>query len=387
MTIFAKTTSNTSKMIESLIVILPTLIAFCFTISRGKAQEMKTGLAILFCTLLCTWIYFFVVGLTWFTEIEIPGWLIELRSIAACLMLPFAYLVVCTSIGKNLASFSTVALFMMAGFVTVKHGAIYFDETVVTFPRDYKHINFLYNGKVIASFFNFSLAMLLQDIWVIFRTGWLAHQLRQQGLHASKRARSIVTIMFVGMFAILVTTCMPPSWFDYAIAKYTHFIIYSVIFTSLLILISKDFSIKPILDENEEPAYLDRKPRFEDLEIKCRKLYEEDKVYLIPSLKLEDLAKMLDTNRTYTANLMKHSFNTTFAAYTNQHRVEEAKKLLLSNPDEKMETIANKSGFATSPTFTKVFKAATGMTPSHWLSMHHAEIVAPTPEETAEDPA
>lgn len=374
-------------MKESLIVILPTIIAFCIAATRGKAREMKAGLTILFLNLLCTWIYFFTVGMVWFDNVELPNWLIELRSAAACLMLPFAYLVVCTSIGKKLASFSTVALFMLAGLVSVKHGAIYFDETVVTFPRDYKHINFLYQGKVIASFLNFSLVMLLQDIWVIFRTGYLAHQLRRQGLHASKRARSIVTIMFIGMFMILITTCVPHTSYETDFAKYMHFIIYSVIFTSLLVLISKEFSIRPILDENDEPAYFDKKPRFEDLEAKCKVLYEEEKVYLIPNLKLEDLAKMLDTNRTYTASLMKHSFNTTFAAYTNSHRVEEAKRLLMAHPNERMDNIANMSGFATSPTFTKVFKAATGLTPSSWLSQQIASNTTQTADETAEEPA
>jgi len=367
-------------MLESLIVILPTALAFCYAVSRSRGSEATIGWIILFCALACSWIYFLAVGLVWFDGDELPYWLSVLRSIGACLTLPFAYLAVCTGIGKSHASFSTFVLFLMTSLVCIRYGAICLDDTLPTVPVDNKHICFIANGKIIGTFMNFSIVMLMQAIWILCRTTLLAYQLKKQGFHSSKRANVIIELLMASLVMVIIIVSTPLKVWEITTAKYMHFMIYSVLFTTLLILVSRDFMHKPILDENEEPVYFDRKPRFEDMAEKCKKLFAVDKVYLIPSLKLEDLASMLDTNRSYAAELMRDSFNSTFAAYTNAYRVEEAKKALLAHPNEKMETIAGMCGFATAPTFTKVFKAATGLTPSSWLSKQ-TKGVEEAPEE------
>lgn len=260
-------------MLESLIVILPTVLAFCYAASRAKNYDAIIGLTILFCSLACSWVYFLAVGLVWFDDIELPYWLSVLRSIGACLMLPFAYLVVCTSIGKSHASFSTFVLFLSTALVSIRYGAICLDDTIPAVPVDNKHICIIANGKIIGTFMNFSIVMLVQAIWILCRTAHLALTLKKNKLHRSKHGRVIINLMLVTIAMVIITISTPLKVWEITTAKYMHSAIYAVLFTTLLVLISRDFMLKPILDENEEPAYIDRKPRFDDMAEKCKKLY------------------------------------------------------------------------------------------------------------------
>ena len=93
---------------------------------------------------------------------------------------------------------------------------------------------------------------------------------------------------------------------------------------------------------------------------------EDQKQFLNSDLKLQDVADLLGTNRTYLTNNIKAATGQTFTQYVNTYRVEYAKELLSSHPDEKISAIWAESGFATESSFFRTFKAVTGTTPSEW---------------------
>lgn len=100
---------------------------------------------------------------------------------------------------------------------------------------------------------------------------------------------------------------------------------------------------------------------------RLRQLMDEQKPYLNPDLKLQDVADMLGTNRTYITNAIKESCGQTFSLFVNTYRVEYAKQLLSRQPDMKMIALATKAGFTTDGSFFRTFKAITGTTPKEWL--------------------
>ena len=120
--------------------------------------------------------------------------------------------------------------------------------------------------------------------------------------------------------------------------------------------------------EVSEKESLDATPVRGDEQLMQRicQLMDEQKPYLNTELKLQDLADLLGTNRTYLADSIKASCGQTFTQFVNIYRVDYATKQLRMHPDKKMSAVATESGFTTETHFFRTFKTVTGMTPSEW---------------------
>lgn len=99
-------------------------------------------------------------------------------------------------------------------------------------------------------------------------------------------------------------------------------------------------------------------------------LYQTEKPFLNPKLKVEDISEKLNTTQKDLLSALKSAGFSNFNAFTNKFRVEEV-RLLFENPayDQfKLESIALESGFATKPTFYAAFELYTGMKPGYYRS-------------------
>jgi AraC-like DNA-binding protein len=85
-------------------------------------------------------------------------------------------------------------------------------------------------------------------------------------------------------------------------------------------------------------------------------------------LRITSVSDSLKTNRTYISRLINDEFGVNFNEFVNKYRIEEAKKLLESNESKlfTMEHIAEKSGFGSVNSFTRVFKEFEGITPGQF---------------------
>lgn len=95
---------------------------------------------------------------------------------------------------------------------------------------------------------------------------------------------------------------------------------------------------------------------------------ETQKLYQDSSLKVNDLAAALGTNRRTVSDCINSQKGCNFTQFVNIYRVEHAKRAMLQNPDKKVSDIYLESGFANEGSFFRTFKAITGMTPREWLS-------------------
>lgn len=97
-------------------------------------------------------------------------------------------------------------------------------------------------------------------------------------------------------------------------------------------------------------------------------LFEKDKIYLNPKLRLSDVASMVGSNRTYVSRIFNDCHGKTFFEYVNEYRVRHAMDILKSS-DKKIEEIAEISGFSSRQSFHRVFNKITRLTPEEYRAI------------------
>ena len=95
-------------------------------------------------------------------------------------------------------------------------------------------------------------------------------------------------------------------------------------------------------------------------------LMDEQKPYLNSDLKLQDVADLLHSNRTYISDCIKTTRGQSFTQFINAYRLDEAMKQLQQYPEKKISAIWAEAGFATESSFFRAFKASNGVTPNEW---------------------
>lgn len=119
----------------------------------------------------------------------------------------------------------------------------------------------------------------------------------------------------------------------------------------------------------EEDAKADRATTAETDELfhKITTALREQQLFTNPHLTIQDLANAVGSNRTYVSACINRRSNFTFSQLVAQYRVEYAKTILLdpqySSDHEALTQAMALSGFASDPTFYRVFKDLTGLTP------------------------
>ena len=146
---------------------------------------------------------------------------------------------------------------------------------------------------------------------------------------------------------------------------------YDVLMNSM----KKREEVTPVADDISIP---DKKPGFEPNENeilfgRIRQLYEDEKLWLNPKLRVDDIAAQLGTSRKAIALALNKVNYPSFITFTNDYRVEFAKKLM-GEPDYKnykLEAIASMAGFGTKQQFHRVFQIHTGLKPSYYQKNLH----------------
>jgi len=81
---------------------------------------------------------------------------------------------------------------------------------------------------------------------------------------------------------------------------------------------------------------------------------------------LDKLARNIDQPPKKLSQFISSTYGTTFRVWLSRIRLEEAKRMLIANPDAKIEAIAEDCGFTSRSYFQNLFKAETGFTPKEW---------------------
>ena len=105
------------------------------------------------------------------------------------------------------------------------------------------------------------------------------------------------------------------------------------------------------------------------LELSISKIIRKNKLYLKNDFSINELAKLLDTSRSYVSQVVNERFGLNFSSFINEFRIKEAMRLL-SKPENEMytiDTIAKNVGFKSISAFNSAFKKVSGVTPSFFM--------------------
>ena len=97
---------------------------------------------------------------------------------------------------------------------------------------------------------------------------------------------------------------------------------------------------------------------------RLRELMEDERIYRQFDLKLDEVAAMLFITPHQLSEFVNDCMGMNFSSYVNQFRVEEAKRLLVNQPEESTLAIGFQVGFGSKQSFNMIFKQQTGLTPS-----------------------
>lgn len=99
---------------------------------------------------------------------------------------------------------------------------------------------------------------------------------------------------------------------------------------------------------------------------KIKIVLENEKIYVNPSLNVEDLAALVALHPKKVSYLINVYAGSNFNQFINKYRIEESKRLLLDRKYNNItiQGIAKESGFNSRSVFNQVFKSEIGLTPS-----------------------
>ncbi|HOW99304.1 MAG TPA: helix-turn-helix transcriptional regulator, partial [Deltaproteobacteria bacterium] len=102
-------------------------------------------------------------------------------------------------------------------------------------------------------------------------------------------------------------------------------------------------------------------------------LMGKEHIYKDFDLSLESLARQLSITPHQLSQFMTKRLRTSFRRYINSYRIEEAKKILASDPDRNILTVCFDVGFNSKSTFNQSFRKYTNQTPSEFRQEHQAK--------------
>jgi len=113
-------------------------------------------------------------------------------------------------------------------------------------------------------------------------------------------------------------------------------------------------------------------------------LLEVEKVHQNPNLTINDVTQAINSNQKYVSSAIANYTQMNFNNFINYFRINEAKKLIISQEYQTLNEIMYASGFNSRTPFYNAFNKFTGMSPKQFkdLSKSQPEPVFGTMEET-----
>jgi AraC-like DNA-binding protein len=190
-------------------------------------------------------------------------------------------------------------------------------------------------------------------------------------------------IILSGISIVFIFEAINYIYFYYNNYKYTPlrdiiFFIMFIIFNSLIYSgLKKSTLFEPMgtnLKYSKSPLLNEQK---ELLMLKLMKSMVEDKIYLTPSITVQDIAEIMDVQPRQVSQVINELAGQNFIDFINTYRIEEAKKML-ANPKYKKYSIIGilyEAGFNSKTAFNTAFKKQTGCTPKEYKLMNENKLI------------
>ncbi|WP_169306851.1 helix-turn-helix domain-containing protein [Pedobacter polaris] len=153
-----------------------------------------------------------------------------------------------------------------------------------------------------------------------------------------------------------------------------HFVVRELISPSITVIPdkSKEMLKNPVGKYWKSSLSVEQLNNYDD---KLKSTMLEEKLFLKPSLSLSGLATHLKMPNHHLTQVLSRQAHQTFHQYINNLRVAYACELLTDSTKEaSLETIAEKSGFNSQPSFNRQFKAIIGCSPSEYRNQQRSQL-------------
>jgi len=118
----------------------------------------------------------------------------------------------------------------------------------------------------------------------------------------------------------------------------------------------------------------------ENLLYRLNHLMEKEKIFLSDDLTLEKLAESVNLHPRQLSEYLNGHLNTTYNAFLHKYRINEAKKILIEQPNRSITDIGFFVGYKSLSSFYEAFKKETGMTATEIRLKHFPMDSANTDE-------
>ncbi len=374
-------------MIKDVALLSPIFVTFfwslVFFIQPGEKDKPKIilGIFMVFAFLLyCTHAVYFNKSYALYSYIES----IYLFSMLVVYPLYYCYLVSLTTqrfIRKNTllpfapALFFGILALILTFFLNHDERVLYVKEILVDRNINKLNINTLIGVKGIV-FFISRMIFLIQVAYFGIKGVQLAnrHNRKIEEYYSNIEGKTLNWVRLTSM--IIIVTAIASIIFTFIGRPYfsrneVSLLVPSVIFSVFLFVIGLkgNHQIQVSTDFEPEKTETDfSEVKSERLKNLLIQLFDVEKIYKDPELRISVISEALNTNRTYISKLINEEFQMNFNEFVNKYRIEEAKELLKANNSNlfTLELIAERSGFGSLNSINRVFKAATGLTPGHF---------------------
>ena len=359
-----------------------------FFIQVGKTDKSKINLGILMLMAFVLYISH-AIFFSNFYKIYLQIEFVYIFSMLSLYPIYYLYLI---SLSTNKIVFShfahfipalvfSVSIFILTTISTPEERIIYVKEILI--HKNLKELNLSTLVGIKGSIFYLSrIVLIIQIIYYLTKGVFVAKKHNQQIANYYSNMEGItlnwvkslnITFLFIALSSITFAIIGR----GYFTQHEAFLLIPSVLFTTFLFIIgfngNHQIQVTAEFRNNEQISdtaeITNGQPDI--LKNQLVQLFEEDKIYKNSDLRITLVSETLKTNRTYISKLINAEFKKNFNEFVNEYRIEEAKKLLLDKSQNlyTIEHIAEKSGFGSVNSFTRVFKEIVGMPPGKYKEL------------------
>lgn len=238
-------------------------------------------------------------------------------------------------------------------------------------------LNLLWPYAAHASVWHGPIVSTVNWLWLGYLLASTALLLQQRRCLPSGNARWLLFAVHGGLWLI---------WLAYFTSGFTSYIVGALSFSFVLYLC---VAIGWAWRQGQAPVepYQDRRIPSAEAEAELQALAElmaREKLYLDPALTLARLARRCGLPQARLSQLLNDNNGTSFKQYIALLRVGETQRLLLEQPGQTLEAIAEAAGFQSLSTFYAAFKKANACTPAAFRERHLTTKTAFSSTETAD---
>ena len=148
----------------------------------------------------------------------------------------------------------------------------------------------------------------------------------------------------------------------------------AIIFSSILYTIGflgfkMRFSIKDIInDDIIITSETDDNTSIDKIREQIQDIMRQEKLFLQPNLKINDIAQLIGTNRHYIYQAINGQMGASFNDFINKQRIDYALQLMKDKPNLTINEVALQSGFTSQASFYRNFKKFVGTSPRTFLT-------------------